>query len=178
LPKASLLFSLRSLWLFQDVLLGRLYIILALADFFHHVTVPGARFLNKTVTYAQVDQLAQKGNTSPYKISNSACLKGGATLFLTTFTRFHYRSLLRLFNRPDATNIQSHRSVKFKRVPPVVVSGLPNITPIFILIWLIKITSVLERLILPVNFRRAWTLNAPANPYGSHPYRLHLGFGR
>jgi hypothetical protein len=32
----------------------------------------------------------------------------------------------------------------------VVVSGLPNITPIFMRIWLIKITVQLLRLILPV----------------------------
>ena len=43
----------------------------------------------------------------------------------------------------------------FKEFPPDVVSGLPNITPIFILIWLMNITIVLVREIEPVNFLNA-----------------------
>ena len=39
--------------------------------------------------------------------------------------------------------------------PPDVVSGLPNITPIFILIWLMKIIIVFVFEIEPVNFLKA-----------------------
>jgi hypothetical protein len=43
-------------------------------------------------------------------------------------------------------------------LPPVVVSGLPYMTPIFMRIWLMKITMVLVRLMDPVSLRRAWLI--------------------
>jgi len=46
----------------------------------------------------------------------------------------------------------AHEAIELERVPPVVVSGLPNSTPIFMRIWLMKMTSVLVRLILEVSF--------------------------
>jgi len=39
-----------------------------------------------------------------------------------------------------------------------VVSGLPNITPIFIRIWLMKITVVMDLEMAPVSLRRAWDI--------------------
>jgi hypothetical protein len=39
-------------------------------------------------------------------------------------------------------------------LPPVVVSGEPYMTPIFMRIWLMKITIVFEREIEPVSLRR------------------------
>ena len=39
--------------------------------------------------------------------------------------------------------------------PPVVVSGLPNITPIFSRIWLMKTSVVLDFDTMPVSFRSA-----------------------
>jgi hypothetical protein len=44
-------------------------------------------------------------------------------------------------------------------LPPVVVSGEPNITPIFMRIWLMKITMHFERLIEPVSLRIAWLIS-------------------
>ena len=49
-------------------------------------------------------------------------------------------------------------------LPPVVVSGLPNMTPIFIRIWLMKMTSVLVRLMLPVSLRSAWLMRRACRP--------------
>ena len=48
--------------------------------------------------------------------------------------------------------------------PPDVVSGLPNITPIFILIWLIKIIIVFVLEIEPVSFLKAWLINLDWSP--------------
>ena len=37
-------------------------------------------------------------------------------------------------------------------------------TPIFMRIWLMKITMVLDRLMLPVNLRNAWDMRRACNP--------------
>jgi hypothetical protein len=49
-------------------------------------------------------------------------------------------------------------------LPPVVVSGLPNITPIFMRIWLMKMTIVFERLTEPVSLRSAWLIRRACRP--------------
>ncbi len=54
-------------------------------------------------------------------------------------------------------------------LPPVVVSGLPNITPIFMRIWLMKITRVLERLMLAVSLRSAWLIRRACRPTWESP---------
>ena len=51
----------------------------------------------------------------------------------------------------------------------MVVSGLPNITPIFIRSWLIKMTVVLDLLIALVSFRRAWLIKRACNPMWESP---------
>ena len=43
--------------------------------------------------------------------------------------------------------------------PPVVVSGLPNITPIFSRNWLMKMQVVLVLLMVEVSLRSAWLIN-------------------
>src|SRR3569623_1312515 len=103
-------------------------------------------------------------------ISNSACLKGGATLFLTTLTRvslpppsspFLLAPMRRMSRRTEALNLSA--------LPPVVVSGLPNITPIFMRIWLMKITRVLERLMLAVSLRSACDISRACRPTWESP---------
>ena len=54
-------------------------------------------------------------------------------------------------------------------LPPVVVSGLPNITPIFMRIWLMKITSVLDLEIEAVSLRSAWLIRRACRPAASSP---------
>ena len=49
------------------------------------------------------------------------------------------------------------------------VSGLPNITPIFMRIWLMKITMHLERLIEPVSLRIAWLISRACAPTCASP---------
>jgi hypothetical protein len=49
-------------------------------------------------------------------------------------------------------------------LPPLVVSGLPYITPIFMRIWLMKITMVLERLIEAVSLRSACDISRACRP--------------
>ena len=68
----------------------------------------------------------------PYIMSNSACLNGGATLFFTTFTRTRL-PIISLFFLSVSTRRMSKRTEEknLSARPPGVVSGLPNITPIF-----------------------------------------------
>ncbi len=51
----------------------------------------------------------------------------------------------------------------------MVVSGLPNITPIFMRIWLMKITIVFDREIEPVSLRRAWLIRRACMPGSDSP---------
>src|SRR5881409_2842438 len=53
--------------------------------------------------------------------------------------------------------------------PPVVVSGLPNMTPIFSRNWLMKITEVRERLIAPASLRSAWLMSRACSPGSESP---------
>ena len=46
----------------------------------------------------------------------------------------------------------------------MVVSGLPNITPIFSRNWLMKMTTVLERLMPAVSLRSAWLIRRACRP--------------
>jgi hypothetical protein len=54
-------------------------------------------------------------------------------------------------------------------LPPVVVSGEPNITPIFMRIWLMKMTIVLVFLIVPVSLRSAWLIKRACRPGSESP---------
>src|SRR5215216_4920830 len=95
----------------------------------------------------------------PNSISNSACLNGGATLFLTTFTRTRLPiasvpslsvSIRRMSSRCDEKN--------FSARPPGWVSGEPNMTPTFSRIWLTNRHSVCVRFRLPASLRMAWDI--------------------
>ena len=58
----------------------------------------------------------------------------------------------------------------------MVVSGEPYITPIFIRIWLMKITMVLDLLIEAVSLRSAWLISRACRP-GQRIAHLALEFG-
>ena len=110
-------------------------------------------------------------------MSNSASVKGGATLFLTTLIRVRFPCtdpsvalicpIRRMSNRTEEKNLRAR--------PPGVVSGLPNITPIFSLIWFVKMHTVRALEISAVNFliaaliKRAWvpTVESPISPSSS-----------
>jgi nicotinamide-nucleotide amidase len=49
-----------------------------------------------------------------------------------------------VLERGDASDVDAHGRVELQRAPPVVVSGLPNMTPIFSRIWLMKIMQQLD----------------------------------
>ena len=110
-------------------------------------------------------------------ISNSASLKGAATLFFTTLTR-----VLAPWTVPSVALICPMRRISirtdeknFSARPPGVVSGLPNITPIFSRIWLVKMQVVRAFEISAVSLRmaalisRAWapTVLSPISPASS-----------
>jgi len=56
---------------------------------------------------------------SAYMMSNSACLKGGATLFFTTFTRTCDPMTSSFsFTGPNSPDVETERSVELERLPP------------------------------------------------------------
>ena len=55
----------------------------------------------------------------------------------------------------------------------MVVSGLPNITPIFMRSWLVKIMAVLDCLIAPESLRSAWLIKPRLQ---AHVAVAHLAF--
>jgi hypothetical protein len=61
-------------------------------------------------------------------------------------------------------DVDADAGIELQRRPPGVVSGLPNITPIFSRIWLMKMT--VQRLLemAPVSFRRAWLMSRACRP--------------
>ena len=102
---------------------------------------------------------------SPYKISNSAVLNGGATLFLTTltFVLLPISSVPFFITSPRLTsNLTDEKN--FSARPPGVVSGLPYITPTFSLSWLIKITTVPDFEMTAVSFLRACDISLANKP--------------
>ncbi len=56
-----------------------------------------------------------------------------------------------------------------RALPPVVVSGLPNMTPIFIRIWLMKITQQFDLDMMPVSLRSAWDMRRAWRPMCESP---------
>jgi hypothetical protein len=54
-------------------------------------------------------------------------------------------------------------------LPPVVVSGLPNMTPIFMRIWLMKMTIVLVFFTVAVSLRSAWLIKRACSPGNESP---------
>ena len=70
--------------IFLEELLG---VFTTLTDALAVIGKPGAGFLDDVGLDAKVDQLPVLDTPSPYMMSNSTCLNGGANLFLTTLTR-------------------------------------------------------------------------------------------
>ena len=56
-----------------------------------------------------------------------------------------------------------------RALPPVVVSGEPYITPIFMRIWLMKITIAFDLEIEPVSLRIAWLIRRACRPGRASP---------
>src|SRR3970282_1868234 len=54
-------------------------------------------------------------------------------------------------------------------MPPVVVSGFPNITPIFCRSWLVNTIAVFVCLIAPDSFRSAWLISRACIPIVASP---------
>ena len=53
--------------------------------------------------------------------------------------------------------------------PPGVVSGLPNMTPIFSRSWLVKTSAVFDRVTAPVSLRSAWLMSRAWMPTNESP---------
>ena len=68
-------------------------------------------------------------------------------MFLTTFTRVVVaHDLVTILDRADPANVEADGGIEFKRIAARGRLGTePNMTPIFIRIWLMKITMVFDR---------------------------------
>ena len=69
-----------------------------------------------------------------------------------------------LLDGADAPDVHAHRGVELEGVAAGGGFGLPNITPIFMRIWLMKMTRVLVRLMLAVSLRSAWDIRRACRP--------------
>ena len=98
-------------------------------------------------------------------MSNSADLNGGATLFLTTLTltRLPTTSPLTLMLSTRLMSMRTDEKNLSAR-PPGVVSGLPNMTPIFSRNWLMKMQVVFDLESDPASLRRAWLIRRAWRP--------------
>jgi hypothetical protein len=66
-------------------------------------------------------------------------------LFFTTLdARAAADDLIAVLDAGDAADVDAHRGVELERAATVVVSGLPNITPIFSRSWLMKMRVVFD----------------------------------
>ena len=98
-------------------------------------------------------------------MSNSASLKGGATLFLMTLARVRLPIISEPFFSVSMRRMSMRTLEKyFSARPPGVVSGLPYMTPIFSRSWLMKMTTVLVLEMAPASLRRAWDMSRATTP--------------
>lgn len=106
---------------------------------------------------------------SPKRMSNSAVLNGGLTLFLTTLTLPFVVAdrLVALLDGADAADVQAHRGVELQRIAAGWWLGLPK--PIFMRIWLMKMTMQLVFLIVAVSLRSAWLIRRACRPGSESP---------
>ena len=97
--------------------------------------------------------------------SNSAWRNGGATLFLTTLARTRLPTISPSFLMESMRRMSMRTLEKNLRArPPVVVSGLPNITPIFSRSWLMKMHVVFDFDREPASLRSACDMRRACRP--------------
>jgi hypothetical protein len=91
----------------RGCLSGRFGVFTPLPNTFVAITEPSARFMDNPSFHAKSSNSPIFEMPSPYMMSNSTCLKGGATLFLTTFTRVCVaHNFVTVLDRADAADIQ------------------------------------------------------------------------
>ena len=69
----------------------------------------------------------------------------------------------------DAAHVEPHAREEFERVAPVVVSGFPKTTPIFIRSWLMNMSVVAVLCAVGVSLRRAWLMRRACRPMWESP---------
>lgn len=107
-------------------------VVSSLADSFPLVAKPGAGFFHDVFGYPQIDEVAFAGNAFAVKNIEFSFAEWRCHFIL------HYLGpctiaddRLSILDGAGAANIHTHRAVELQSAAPVVVSGLPNITPIF-----------------------------------------------
>ena len=66
-------------------------------------------------------------------------------IFCNLYSRPSSYRLVAHLHLSDATHVEAHGRVELQRVPPVVVSGEPKVTPIFCRSWLMNMSVVPTR---------------------------------
>ena len=87
-------------------------ILFTLTDLVALVGVPRSGLVDEALLHTQVDHLPSWKVPLPYMTWNSAWRKGGATLFLTTFTRVSLPTTSSFLDGANATDIQVDGGVK------------------------------------------------------------------
>ena len=106
------------------------------------------------------------------RMSNSACLNGGAILFFDDLCPRAVTYRVPFSFRVSIWRTSMRTEENLSALPPVVVSGDPKKTPIFSRSWLIKIAVVPVPDSAPVIFRSACDIRRACNQHGSHHLAL------
>ena len=103
-------------------------------------------------------------------MSNSACLKGGATLFFTTFAlTLLPTAVCALLDRFDPSQVDTHGTVEFERASAGCDLGTTEEHPHFLPQLFTNTTAVCERLVAAVSLRNAWDISRACRPTWASP---------
>ena len=146
-------------------------VLAALADALIAEGIPGAGLLDDAGLDADVDQLAALGDALAVHDVELDLLEGRRDLVLDHLDAGGVADdLVAVLDRADAADVETDaRRRTSARCRRMVVSGEPNITPIFMRIWLMKITMQFERLIAAVSLRIAWLISRAWAPTWASP---------
>src|SRR5829696_8023051 len=148
---------------------GLLGILSALPKPFALIRKPGATLFHSSLSHCQIQQIALARN--PFAVHD---VELNLTERRRDFVLRHFdlgaipNDAIAIFDCADAADIKSQRRIKLER-PPVVVSGLPNMTPIFSRIWLMKIKQVFDCATIAVSLRNACDIKRACNPGNESP---------
>jgi hypothetical protein len=141
------------------VLQELLGVLAPLPDPFIAVGEPGAGFLDHAGLHAEIEQLAGLGDALAIHDVEFDLLERRRDLVLDHLDAgLVAHHLVAVLDRADAADVEADGGVELQRVAARRGLGLPNITPIFMRIWLMKITMQFDREIEPVSLRIAWLI--------------------
>ena len=134
------------------------------------VGVPRAGLIDDLVLDGHIEQVAGDRDPLVEHDVELRLLERGRDLVLDDAdARAVAHALLADLDGPGPPDVEAHGRVELERPPALVVSGEPNMTPIFSRIWLMKMTVQLDRAMTPVSLRIAWDMRRAWSPTTESP---------